>query len=143
VVAATAPNERVLIVGDDISLDSYRDLLLLGGAADVRCARSVSAAEEVLAEGFSPTAIVLDLLLGGTGGEAFAIRLKSGSTSRRVPIIVLSDDIRALRAIGAIVDRSLLRPVGPAQILDAIRELCLAARRSHRRRRPARLKPPG
>jgi CheY-like chemotaxis protein len=136
--------EQVLVVDDDIdTLDSYRDLLLLQVADDVRCAQSASAAEEVLAGGFSPTAILLDLLVAGGRGEAFAVRLKGDPTYRRVPIIAISGDVRALRSLGPTVDRGLLKPADPTQILEAIRELCRKARRSRRDGSPDHPKPPG
>jgi len=118
--------ERVLIVDDDLEvLESLGELLVSEGVWVVHGARSLAEAEGLLAQGFRPSAVVLDLLLDGDHGEDFAHRLKADPAYRGVPVIALSGDHVALEQVGSVVERSLLKPADPAELMTALREVCL------------------
>jgi CheY-like chemotaxis protein len=115
----------VLVVDDDVdTLDVVSELLLLEGAAEVRGVRSIFEAEQVLASGFIPSVVLLDLQLDGPRGETFAVRLKGDAAYSSIPIIALSGDSFALQGLGAEFDRGLLKPADLSEILHALREMC-------------------
>ncbi len=125
-VAAPPPCERVLIVDDDLEvLESLGEMLVAEGVWVVHGATSLAEAEGLLARGFRPSAVVLDLLLDGDHGQVFAQRLKADPTYSRVPVIALSGDHVALEQVGGVVERSLLKPADPADLVTALREVCV------------------
>lgn len=116
--------ERVLVVDDDPDLlATLVDLLHLEDVSDVRTARTVPEAERLLAEGFAPQVIVLDLHLGGDRGEALAATLAATPAHCRIPIVALSGDHLALRRTAPAVARALLKPADPWALLQTIEEL--------------------
>lgn len=125
-MAATPhPCERVLIVDDDVdAVSSIRDVLLLDGVPVVQGVGSVADADALLASGFQPSAIILDLLLDGTGGVTLAQRLRANPNYSKVAIIAVSGDHEALRRVRRIVNRGFLKPADPSALLTALREVC-------------------
>jgi DNA-binding response OmpR family regulator len=121
------PCERLLIVEDDLdALESLGDMLAAEGVSVIHGATTVAEAEGLLARGFRPSAVVLDLLLGGDRGETFAHRLKADPAYSAVPVIALSGDHVALRQVGGVVERSFLKPARRVDLLSALREVCAA-----------------
>jgi CheY-like chemotaxis protein len=113
------------VVDDDRdTLDTLRDVLMVGGVAEVQCATSISEAEQIIQAGFKPSAILLDLLLVDAPGEAFAARMKNDPAYVSVPIIALSGDQRRLRVVARRFDRGFLKPVEPDALLRVLDELC-------------------
>ncbi len=126
IAATPLPCERVLIVDDDLEvLESLGETLVTEGVWVVHGATSLAEAEGLLAQGFRPSAVVLDLLLGRDHGQDFAHRLKADPTYSRVPVIALSGDHVALEQVGDVVERSLLKPADPAELVNALREVCI------------------
>jgi CheY-like chemotaxis protein len=119
------PCERVLIVDPDLdALESLGDILSLEGVSVVHGATSVEEAEGLLARGFRPSAVVLDLRLHGQRGTHFARRLKADPATCRVPVIAVSADSGAIREARDLVERTFLKPASPAEVLTALREVC-------------------
>ncbi len=126
ITAVPLPCERVLIVDDDPAvLESLGETLVAEGVWVVHGATSPAEAEGLLARGFRPSAVVLDPWLDADHGQGFAHRLKTDPTYRSVPVIALSGDHVALQQVGGVVERSLLKPADPAELVNALREVCL------------------
>jgi CheY-like chemotaxis protein len=125
-MAAQRPQcERVLILDDEPdTLDSMKQVLLLGGVSEVQCAASIAEAEGILASGFRPSAVVLDFVLEHERGETFASRLRTDPGYRDVPIVAVSGDQAALRRARHTVDRTLRKPADPDDLLRVLREVC-------------------
>jgi DNA-binding response OmpR family regulator len=118
----------VLILDDDHdTLMSLGEVLAIEGVSVVQGAETIAEAERILADGFLPSAVVLDLRLRSETGEDFARRLRGDPVYSAVPIIALSGDPTAVRSIGNAVDRALLKPAGPEELLTALREVCTPA----------------
>lgn len=117
------PGERVLIVDDDPdTLEMLSDVLTMAGVDEVRGAASLDEAEQVLHGGFRPSAVILDLVLDGVGGEKLASDLKADPTRAAVPIIAVSGDPQRLRALGGEFWRGYLKPVEPDVLVNALNE---------------------
>ena len=117
------PCDRVLVVDDSTDmLEAMRDLLELGGST-VATATSAEAADRILAGGFDPNVVVLDLRLGGgESGEAYARRLRAEHPS--LPIVAMSGDVGKLRRLRADVDAAVSKPFRPERLLELLSELC-------------------
>ncbi len=121
----SSPCERLLIVEDDPdALELLGDMLASEGVSVIHGATTLAEAEGLLARGFRPSAVVLDLLLGRDHGGTFAQRLKADPSYSKVPVIALSGDHVALRQVGGVVERSFLKPARTVDLLTALREVC-------------------
>ena len=96
--------EPILIVDDNaINLKVVRVLLLTEGY-EVRTATDAEEALAVLAEGFSPRLILMDLQLPGMDGLELTRRLKADPATRKIIIVALTayamkgDEEKALEA---------------------------------------------
>jgi len=119
------PCASVLLVDDDVdTLETLEEVLTFEGIADVRPARTLGEADQLLATGFVPSAVVLDLALAGERGEVLLARLRADPVLARVPVIAVSGDHRALASIGPSVARTLLKPARPSDLVEALREVC-------------------
>lgn len=113
---------QVLILDDDLDLlETLARILVLSGAADVRCAVSVAEAERQLGEGYRPTVVVLDLKLHRDRGEKLLARLRADPVLRSVPVIAVSGEHAALARVRDRVERVFLKPADPRDLLEAIR----------------------
>ncbi len=115
----------MLLVDDDVdTLETLEEVLNFEGVADVRCARALGEADRILTGGFVPSAVVLDLALAGERGELLLARLRADPILARVPVVAVSGDHRALACLGPSVARTLLKPARPADLVEALREVC-------------------
>jgi DNA-binding response OmpR family regulator len=115
----------VLILEDDLdTLRSLGEIFAMEGVSVVQGAETIAEAERILADGFLPSAVVLDLRLRGDAGEDFAKRLQGDPLYSAVPIIALSGDPSAVRSISSTVTLAFLKPASPEQLLAALREVC-------------------
>ena len=122
-----SPCERVLVVDDNAdTLLTMTDVLLLEGVAEVRVAVSIVEAERILADGFMPSVVLVDLQLDGERGETLITKLRASPTHGAVPIVALSGDYRSLRQLGTTVDRGILKPPDVDDLIAAIRAVCTA-----------------
>ncbi len=115
----------MLVVDDDLdTLRTLDEVLVFEGFTDVRCARSLAEVDQLLANGFMPSAVVLDLALAGERGEVLVAKLGSDALLAGIPVIAVSGDHRALASVQASVARTLLKPASPAVLVQALREAC-------------------
>ena len=104
--------------------------------AQVQVAASIPEAERILADGFKPSVVVVDLQLDGERGETLIAKMRARPASRAVPIVALSGDHISLRRL-ATVDRGILKPPDPDDLIATIRA-CAKLRSNLRRRSDSR-----
>ncbi len=115
------PRTCALIVDDEPDAAwSLRELLLLAGVPEVRTAASVAEAEDQLARGPRPTAVVLDLRLEGQPGETLLGRMRADPHYSAVPVFVVSGDDAALERVRGVVAATFLKPVDPDKLVAAL-----------------------
>lgn len=115
----------MLLVDDDLdTLETLEEVLGFEGVGDVRRARCLAEADEILSSGFVPSAVVLDLALAGERGEALLGKLGSIPALSGVPVLAVSGDHRALASIRPAVARTLLKPARPSDLVEALRDVC-------------------
>ena len=117
--------ERLLLVDDDAdTLDTLSDVVVFEGVGEIRRAQTLSDAEQILASGWVPNAVVLDLLLGGDRGESLLGTLQGDPVLAQVPVIAMSGDHAALVRVSGSVARTLLKPANPDAVVQALAEVC-------------------
>jgi CheY-like chemotaxis protein len=83
---------RILVVDDNVDIrQGLRDLLQHEGYA-VECVADGAAGLLRLQEGFRPSAILLDLVMQGVGGEQFHAAQQAVPEFARIPVVVISAD---------------------------------------------------
>jgi CheY-like chemotaxis protein len=114
-----SPCERVLVVDDSPDmLMSMRELLELEGTR-VATATSCDDADAVVADGFDPNVIVVDVLLGGGDrGDEYARAFRALHPATR--IVLMSGDIHALRQLETDVDATLRKPFHVEELLEIL-----------------------
>lgn len=123
------PCERILVLEDDgDTLATFADVLRLIGVPEVRTARSIIEAERILATGFRPCAVFLDLMLGADRGDRFAARLRADPNYRGLPLIAMSASARAIHALRerGHVDHAFLKPFDVEEVVAVLWALCRA-----------------
>jgi CheY-like chemotaxis protein len=122
------PCERVLVVDDNRDmLGSMKDVLELGGAR-VATATSREQADSIIAGGFDPSVVVLDVRLGGGDrGDDYAHALQA--TRPGTPIVLMSGDVHELRRLDDEVDATIPKPFDIDRLFEVLSEMC-ARRRS-------------
>jgi PAS domain S-box-containing protein len=106
------PARSVLLVEDDVDASEALDLILSGLGLHVRCARTGKEVMEVIAKGYVPSLVLLDLTLPDMPGSEVldAIRSAPGCELTRVIVVSGWDDLESrAREIGA--NGSLRKPV--------------------------------
>ncbi|RYE93614.1 MAG: response regulator, partial [Myxococcales bacterium] len=117
-------DQPVLVVEDDRQTLFLYEKYLRGSGFAVIPARTVEQAREVL-KGVKPAAIVLDVMLEGESTWAFLQDLKTGETTRTIPVLVVTVTSREeqARALGA--DEFFLKPMERDLLLGKLRSLAL------------------
>lgn len=124
--------ERVLLVEDEPdTLDSLASVLLLEGASVVQKARTVAEAERILASGFRPSAVVLDLVLEHERGEVLLDRMRANPMTAAIPVVVLTGDSSAFARLPLTPDRTLLKPAEPRDLVKVLAAICRPGLRRH------------
>jgi CheY-like chemotaxis protein len=110
---------NVLVVEDDQNLrETTAELVALAGQ-DVASAADGAAALRVIAGGFAPDVVVLDLLMPGMDGPSFLDELRRvTSPSPRVVVVtgVRSEHLKRLLGVSEV----LFKPAGARELLAAI-----------------------
>ncbi|HYA50531.1 MAG TPA: response regulator [Streptosporangiaceae bacterium] len=117
--------QRILIVDDD------RDMVTLLAAAIRAAGFEVIPAEDAMqglriAMRERPALIVADLQMPAGGGRGLLERLAVPEQTRNVPILVVTgtiDPSREQEVLAAGARKVLFKPVDPAQVVAAIREM--------------------
>ncbi len=120
------PCKRVLVVEDDQDLLATIEETLRDEGVDVAVAATAEEVLAVLRRGFSPNAILLDLLLGSdeAAGERLLQLLRSEPLSRGIPVAVMSGSPTLLRRLGKGADASLTKPFHPDELYETLGQLC-------------------
>jgi twitching motility two-component system response regulator PilH len=115
----------VLIVDDDLdTLETLEAILQMEGVTELRKARSLAEANQILASGFRPCAVLLDLMLDRERGETLLRRLASDPTTADIPVIVFSGDHQAFNALGLPPERLLMKPAWPEDVVRVLGYAC-------------------
>ena len=110
---------NVLVVEDERNLrETTAELVALAGH-DVATAADGAEALSVIAGGFSPDVVVLDLLMPGMDGPSFLDELRRATASPpRVVVVTGVHSEHLKRLLG--VSEVLFKPVGARELLGAI-----------------------
>jgi DNA-binding response OmpR family regulator len=123
VTADVAPTRRVLVVDDDpLILEVLRTILDLEDV-HVTTAGDGESALDLLADGPLPDVVVCDVTMPGISGLEVCRRLKAGTRTADVPVILLTardrdEDRRAGRDAGC--DDYLTKPFSPLALIERI-----------------------
>jgi two-component system cell cycle response regulator DivK len=125
---------RVLVVEDCAEVRHiWQRVLASAGYEVVEAADALDGISK--AQTVEPDVVLMDVWMPGLNGIAAVARLRDHDATANLPVIAVSGDLLvADRARAAGFDAFLLKPVRPAQLLDAIAQL-LESRRSVRRQR--------
>ena len=133
----TVPRHRILIVDDE---ESTRLLLARILSKDLRAEVQLAGTCEQairLAGNYAYDAILLDLLMPGSGGFAVLKEIRSASPNQNTPVIVvsvLSDKNSIDNCLAAGANAYHVKPVRRAELVGAIKAQ-IAARRKHAKSR--------
>ena len=127
---ATVPHDHrrtvclLVTVGDDDALSPYRESLWFAGCEVVDAADGRDALVKALVR--PPTVVIIETQLPTFDGHALCEVLRRDSTTRRIPILVVtaetrSEELDRARAAGA--DAVLVKPVSSAALLNEIQRL--------------------
>lgn len=115
----------ILVVDDDeFNLKLLKKMLAIEGHA-VRIAASGEEALASVAEQL-PDLVLLDVMMPGIDGFEVARRLKAGSRTRSIPIIMitaLEDDESRLKGLEAGAEEFLTKPVNRAELQMRVKSL--------------------
>ena len=129
----TVPRHRILIVDDE---ESTRLLLARILSKDLRAEVQLAGTCEQalrLAGNYAYDAILLDLLMPGSGGFAVLKEIRSASPNQNTPVIVvsvLSDKNSIDNCLAAGANAYHVKPVRRAELVGAVKAQ-IAARRKH------------
>jgi CheY-like chemotaxis protein len=109
-----------LVVADDPEDGEYlQDALKVAGMRTFGCGNGADAVS--LARDFVPDLIVIDYLLSDDSGEVVCRILRDDGVTEPIPIIVVTDDPRALPSDRSLADAVLARPCQPDLLSAAAR----------------------
>jgi CheY-like chemotaxis protein len=117
---------RILVVDDDPDVrESVGDALLVQEASTVVVlADGVDAAEEALARGFRPDAILLDLVMPLRGGEELIRRVLQDPELRGIPVFAMSAAVDRLGRVRGEVRGAFEKPFELDALLEALASSC-------------------
>jgi len=113
----------VLVVEDEPAIQELIAVNLRHAGYEVACTRSAEEAETVL-NGALPDVMVLDWMLPGQAGDAFARRLRSQSRTRDLPIIFVTARVEErdkLLGLESGADDYLTKPFSPKELTARIK----------------------
>jgi len=112
----------VLVVEDSAEMLMLYEKFLKGTGFQLVPATTVKQAQQAL-QRYRPDAIVLDIQLKGEDSWGFLARLKQDETTRKVPVIVISNIDDEVKAIGLGAERYALKPIERRWLLDNLNQL--------------------
>lgn len=109
---------QVLLVEDDVDIrEAIADLLEEFGYA-VRTARNGREALDILATGYLPDLILLDLMMPVMDGWALKAELAESKELQAIPVVVLTADVNVTGLAGSLPGSDYLRkPIAVDQLL--------------------------
>jgi two-component system phosphate regulon response regulator PhoB len=123
VPTGTAARARVLVVEDEPAIQELIAVNLRHAGYQVACARSAEEAASILS-GALPDVMVLDWMLPGQAGDAFARKLRSQSRTRDLPIIFVTARVEErdkLAGLESGADDYLTKPFSPKELTARIK----------------------
>jgi len=118
-----ATRKKVLLVDDDVMIIlSFRNVIKNAGFELETATRGKEALEKI--QQSPPDVIILDAIMPEMNGFEVARKLKADNDLKKIPIIMLTglkspSDATDARMAGA--DDVLVKPVGPAKLLERIK----------------------
>ena len=131
---------RILVVDDEPVSRLITETVLTGQGFVVRSAESAEQAFALLAEGFAPSLILLDVVMPGMSGYEACRRLRADPGFEHLPIVMLTSVGKVTgMSFGSDaelvpVDAFFEKPVPPAELLRKVRELLEKSEAGHARR---------
>ncbi|MHA6722404.1 response regulator [Sphingomonas sp. RS2018] len=122
----------ILYVDDDADMRTIVALSLsLDPDITVGVAASGREGLEILADGPSPDAVILDVMMTDLDGPAVFDRLRAATATAHIPVVFMTangrpDDAESWRARGAV--GVILKPFDPIGLAAEVREILAAAR---------------
>ena len=113
----------VLVVEDEPAIQELIAINLRHAGYEVACARSAEEAEAIL-NGALPDVMVLDWMLPGQAGDAFARKLRAQARTRELPIIFVTsrvDEHDKLLGLESGADDYLTKPFSPKELTARIK----------------------
>ena len=113
---------QVLVIDDSPDVRTFLALWLSGLGCDVRTVADGEAAERELAKE-KPDVILLDVVLPGVNGFEICERLKQQTSTRQIPVVMMSGlrqaaNVRRAREVGA--QHYLLKPFDESELMAVI-----------------------
>ena len=119
------PSKLVLVIDDDSDIrEAIHDLLMVEGIGTAE-ARDGSSGLEYLRSNRPPGVILLDWNMAPMNGAAFMSEVSRDAALSRIPVVVVTADVRAgqtARAQG--LGTLLMKPIDPDQLLEIARRHC-------------------
>ncbi len=132
----TTDSLKILLVDDDKFLLDMYALKFTAAQFEVRAVLSVSEAVDVLRTGFSPSAVVFDLLMPGEDGFELLRIIRTEKLAREAVLIALTNqssesDRAAAEKLGA--DRYVIKAeMIPSEVVGVVGEEIEARKKTHK-----------
>jgi len=116
---------KVLVVDDEDRVADFLTRLLTAEGHSVKVARDGPSALQAVADS-SPDVLLLDIVMPGIDGIEVCRRLKSDSSTRLLPVVLVTgyaDQERRIKGLEAGADDFLAKPVDTRELLARVRSL--------------------
>jgi CheY-like chemotaxis protein len=115
---------RILVIDDEKNITSLlKTYLESAGSYEVRAENSGQKGYEAVAD-FKPDLVLLDIMMEGMTGDAFAMKLKADPAYRKTPIVFLTGIVtkEEVQAQGGVIAGYpyLAKPIMVEELLDCI-----------------------
>ncbi len=118
--------ERILFADDDPDIQSVTKLALevLGGYEVLLCSNGADVLKRVA--GFEPDLILLDIMMPGMDGLATLRRLRSDSSTIKIPVVFLTakaqtSEVKYFQNLGAL--DVILKPFDPMTLAEQVQKI--------------------
>ncbi len=118
------PCGYALVVDDDPAVLEVIGDALRDGGVEVALARGAREAILALDRGFTPSVILVDLVMPGMGGERLFQELRSHPAARGVPMVAMSASPRLLERVGEEASARLSKPFDLGTLYKTLDDVC-------------------